>query len=218
MSFLPGPAEARLLAFLDEADALGTRLTMSSGDAARLLAARADEVGARLTGLRAVLSAAGVLVPGCEAEQSIDALLRLVARRAPTRDAGRLDAHARRVAEAAADLRGDVVTTAARARRRLDRPVLRELRRFERAHDQLQVRLRAAAAVDRLTAGLRGRARDQRRCELTAEVAALAQRLGARRDRLWAQREMSALLWRELDAELHDSVEEVGADLGRLLG
>lgn len=218
MSFVPGPAEARLLALLDEADALGTRLTMSSGDAARLLAARAGEVAARLSGLRTALAAAGVLVPGCEAERSIDVLLPLVARSAPMRDAGRLAAHAHRIAEAAADLRGDVVTTVARARRRLDRPVLKAFRRFERAHDELQVRLRAAAAVERLTAGLRGRVRDERRRELAAEVAALGQRLGERRNRLWAQREMSAVLWRELDAELHDSVEEVGADLGRLLG
>ena len=217
VSFLPGPAEARLLALLDELDALGTRLSMSSGDAARLLAARAGEVATRLDGLRDALAAAGVLVPDCEAEHSIDALLRLVARRAPMRDAGRLGAHARRIAEATADLRGDVVTTVARARRRLDRPVLRALRCLERAHDELQVRLGAAAAVARLTAGLRGRARDERRRDVAAEVGRLARRLAERRDRLWAQREMSAVLWRELDAELHDGVEEVGADLGRLL-
>jgi hypothetical protein len=216
--FLPGSAEARLLALLGEADALGTRLSLSSGEAARLLAVRAAEVGERLGGLRVALTSAGVLVPGGEAEQSIDALLRLSERPAPVRDSRRIDAHARRIAAAAADLRGDVVTTVARARRRLDRPVLTALRRLERAHDELQVRLRAAAAVARLTAGLRGQVRDVRRREVAGEVAALARRLEERRERLWAQREMSAVLWRELDAELHASVEEVGTDLGRLLG
>lgn len=212
-----GPAEARLLALVHEADVFEAQLGMPVADVARLLAARAGDVAAALASLRAALAESGVLHAGDEAAGSIAALLGLLARPAPMRQRSRIAAHARRIAEAAADLHGDVVSAVARARRRLERPALTALRRFEKAHDELQVQLRAAAAVDRLTRGLRGAPLDARRRELTDAAAALSHRLEERRDRLAAQREMSAVLWRELDGELDASVAEVGADLARLL-
>lgn len=218
VAFIPGPAEARLLSLLHEAAAFATQLDMTLADAARLLAARASDVAGAIVALRAALAETGALPAGCEADASIRALLELLARRAPMRRDGRLEAHARRIAEAAADLHGDVVATVAQARRRLDRPALQALRRFEKAHDELQLRMRAVAAAVRLTHGLRGRELDERRRQLAADLAGLSRRLEERRDRLAAQREMSAVLWRELDAELYASVEEVGAELADLLG
>jgi hypothetical protein len=218
VAFIPGPAEARLLSLLHEAAAFATQLDMSLADATRLLAVRASDVAGAIVALRAALAEAGALSAGCEAEESIRALLVLLARRAPMRQEGRLEAHGRRIAEVAADLHGDVVATVARTHRRLERPALQALRRFEKAHDELQLRMRAVAAVGRLTRGLRGRELDERRRRLAADLAGLARRLEERRDRLAAQREMSAVLWRELDAELYESVEEVGAELAHLLG
>lgn len=218
VAFIPGPAEARLLSLLHEAAAFATQLDMTLADAARLLAARASDVAGAIVALRAALAEAGALSAGSEADESIRALLERLARRAPMRRDGRLEVHARRIAEAAADLHGDVVSTVARARRRLDRPALQALRRFEKAHDELQLRMRAVGAVARLTHGLRGRELEDRRRQLAADVAGLSRRLEERRDRLAAQREMSAVLWRELDAELYASIEEVGSELGHLLG
>lgn len=216
VALLAGPAEARLLALVHEADVFAAQLGMVVADVGRLLAARAEEVVSVLASLRAALAESGVLRAGDEAAGSIDALLELVARPAPMRQRSRLTAHARRIAEAAADLHGDVVSAVARARRRLERPALTALRRFEKAHDELQVQLRAAAAVDRQTQGLRGAELVARRRELLEAAVALSRRLEERRERLAAQRKMSAVLWRQLDGELQASVEEVGADLARL--
>lgn len=217
VSRLAGPAEVQLLGLVHEADVFAAQLAMPVVDVARLLAARASDVTASLESLRVALAGSGVLRAGDESAGSIDALLERLARPAPMRQRSRLPAHARRIAEAAADLHGDVVSAVARARRRLERPALRALRRFDKAHDELQVQLRAAVAVERLTRGLRGGALDERRRQLVGAAAALARRLEERRDRLAAKREMSAVLWRELDGELRASVEEVGADLARLL-
>ncbi|MBY0277858.1 hypothetical protein K2Z84_21195 [Candidatus Binatia bacterium] len=213
---LPGPVEARLVDLRSAADALATQLGMSSVAAGRLLSARADEVRRALVALRAALAAAGLLSPGGP-EESIAQLSDLLARCAPLHQRPRLARHARKLLEAASDVHGDVVAAAAQAQRRLDRPVLQALRRFDRAHGELQLQCTAGAAVDRLTGGLRGAALDQRRRRLEEEVAELSRRLEERHARLAAQREMSAVLWRELDAELLESVEEVGSELARLL-
>lgn len=216
VAYLPGPVEARLVALRGEADALVTQLGMSNLAGGRMICARGDEVRRTLVVLRAALAEAGLLSPGGP-EESIARLTELLGRRAPMHQRHRHAQHARRLAEAASDVHGDVVAAAALGRRRLDRPILQALRRFDRAHDELQLQLHAGAAVDRLTAGLRGRALEARRRELTGTIAELSLRLDERRDRLAAQREMSAVLWRELDAELLASVEEVGDALARLL-
>ena len=213
---LAGPAEARLLNLAHEAEVFAAHLGMPVADAGRLLGVRAGDVAAALASLRAALADGGVLRPGDEAGSSIDALRVLVSRPVPMRQRSRLPAYARRIAEAATDLHGDVVSAVARAQRRLERPGLLALRRFAKAHDELQVQLRAASAVERLTRGLRGAELDRRRRELLDASSALSRRLDERRDRLAAQRERSAVLWRQLDAELRTSVEEVGADLARL--
>lgn len=217
VAFIPGPVEARLLALVHEAEVFVAHLDMPVADVARVLAARAADVTAALASLRRVLAESGVLHPGDEVASSLDALLALVVRPSPLRPRTRLATHARRIAEAATDLHGDVVSAAARARRRLEGPVLHALRRFGRAHDELQTQLRAATAVERAIRGLRGRALGDRRDALVRQAATLLRRLEERRDRLAAQRQMSAVQWRELDDELRASVEEVGADLSRLL-
>lgn len=216
VAVLAGPAEARLLDLAHEVEVFAIHLGMPVVDAGRLLAARAGDVVAALASLRAALADGGVLRPDDEAGISIDALRDLVARPAPMRQRSRLPVYARRIAEAAADLHGDVVSAVARARRRLERPGLTALRRFAKAHDELQVQLRAAAAVERLTRGLRRAELERRRRELLEATAALSGRLDERRDRLAAQRKHSAVLWRQLDADLRTSVEEVGVDLARL--
>lgn len=216
VAYLPGPVEARLVDLRNEAEALAAQLAMSSVAAGRLLSARADEVRLTLAALRAALASAGLLSPGGP-EESIAQLSELLGRRAPLHQRPRLARHARKLLEAASDVHGDVVAAAAHARRRLDRPVLQALRRFDKAHGELQLQCTAGAAVDRLTGGLRGTALDARRRRIEEEIAELSRRLDERRDRLAAQREMSAVLWRELDAELRESVEEVGTELARLL-
>jgi hypothetical protein len=218
VAFLAGPVEARLVALLHEADAFATHLRLTAADAARLLAARAGEVASVVIALRAALADAAMLAPGTDADETIERLLALLARVAPLRQRRRIAAHARRVAEAAAELHGSIVATVAQAHQRLERAQLQDLRRFERAHDELQVQMRAAAAVERRTRDLRGAALDERKQRLAGAVSELSRRLAEGRARLAAQRERSAVQWRELDAELQSSVEAVGADLDRLLG
>lgn len=212
--YLPGPVEARLGALRGEADALATQLGMSSVGAGRLLSARADAARLALDALRASLAEAGLLSPSGP-DESIARLSELLGRRGPLHQRRRLARHARSLAEAASDVHGDVVAAAARAHRRLDRSVLLALRRLNKAHDELQLHLQAGAAVDRLTGGLRGRELEEQRAQVSGEIAGLSRRLDERRGWLAAQREMSAVLWRELDAELLASVEQIGAQLAR---
>ncbi|MEW6269491.1 MAG: hypothetical protein AB1689_09375 [Thermodesulfobacteriota bacterium] len=157
------------------------------------------------------------LAPGVKADvrAAIGALAAVLSSRGGARP--RSPQEQKRLADASAELEARLATTLSRSGPRVERSVLAARRRYQHAADALHAEMKVAAACRRLTAGYRGRALVQRKRELAERLRSLNQQLEKQRALLAEQRERSAALWRALDAELRESVEEVGAALTRLL-
>jgi len=215
--YMPGSAEVRLAALSEQAASFEVYLVLTQPQAAERIEYRKQAVRAVLDELHAVLEAARELPSATrtEVDAAIAAAKAALARCGGTR-AQTLEEQRRRIADANAEFDGDVVAAIAHARHRFDGATLRALRRHQQARESLDTEMKIAAACGRLLAGRRGRALAERRRELAAQIATLKDQLEERRSRLAEQRERSATLWRELDAELRESVDAVGADLDRL--
>jgi hypothetical protein len=215
-SHLPGATELLLDGLRRQLEAFDRHLAATDAQRSQLLRYRRDELRDALGHLVGSLREARELEPSAwdQVLTSANALARML--ETPPGTAA-LEERRSRLDEAATAVHADLADAMARSRAHPSGRTLRALRRFQQAHEALDAELLIAAACRRLTAGLRGRALQERRRELTARCETVRQQLDERRRDLAEQRERSATLWRQLDAELRTGAEEAIAAFERML-
>ncbi len=226
-SDLPAATEVKLAALDEELGSFETHLLSSGAERAALIEHRIEAVLDSLDRLAASLAEQrGMPAPVRDCARAALEAVRAALRRA-ARSVSRakratitevLGVWRQRVAEACAELDGELALALTRASRLADHSLKPALGRYSKARKLLDMELRLAAAHVRLFARRRGQPLALRRREITAEVTALRTRLETPRARLADQRARSALEWKELDTALRKDVDEIALALERLLG
>ncbi len=215
---LPSESEARLQALRAILELFDSRLQLRLGQHKPALQCRVTAVRETLCALRTRRDEHKGMPPGLSDE--LEAGIEAIETELGTIDgAGRLTLDKRRagLSIAQADLEGAVASLLCHQAEQPSGSWRQAVARHRKALRALEVEIEVCVACRRLLAPYRGRALQERRSELRAEVATLRAKLEAPGNQLADHRRQAARDRRSLDLELRGELDGIASALGRWL-